>query len=117
MKFSKKLMDAINKAEWTMTEDDLYYNFQFYSPAGQDFNFCIDKNKAINLYTLSAEIYDFYNCFDVSEETYMWLDNTGHGKNGAPYDMKDVYEDMKICEIKIYELFDIIHNYSIERRK
>lgn len=26
---------------------------------------------------------------------YLWLDDEGHGSNGAPYDMKDVYEDME----------------------
>lgn len=33
--------------------------------------------------------------YDVSYETYLWLDDEGHGSNGAPYDMKDVYEDME----------------------
>ena len=33
--------------------------------------------------------------FDMSYETYLWLDSNGHGKNNAPYDMKDVYEDME----------------------
>ena len=99
-----------------MTEDNLCYNFQTYSPAGQDFYFCIDKNEAGDLDTLGAEIYDYYNCFDVSEAAYIWLDSTGYGKNGAPYEMIDVYKDMEWCENKIYELFEIIHNYSVERR-
>ena len=105
MKFSKKLMETIEKAGWTMTEDDLCYNFQTYSPVGQDFYFCIDKNEAVDLDTLGAEIYDYYNCFDVSEVAYMWLDSTGHGTNGAPYDMKDLYEDMEACQEMIMELY------------
>lgn len=36
--------------------------------------------------------------YDCSSEAYIWLDNFGHGKNGAPYDMHDVYSDME--EIK-----------------
>lgn len=116
MKFSKKLMEIIEKAGYVMTEDDLDYNFQFYSPAGQDFYFSISKINAIDLDTLGAEIYDYYNCFDVSEAAYMWLDSTGHGKNGAPYDMKDVYEDMEACESKIYELFEIIQCEEIRQR-
>lgn len=31
----------------------------------------------------------------MSYETYLWLDSNGHGKNDAPYDMKDVYEDVE----------------------
>lgn len=35
----------------------------------------------------------------------MWLDSDGHGINGAPYDMKDVYEDMEACQNMILELY------------
>ena len=31
--------------------------------------------------------------YDVSYETYIWLDNEGHGTNGAPYDMLECYKD------------------------
>ena len=48
-------------------------------------------------------IYQYWDDFDVCYETYLWLGDTGHGKNGAPYDMKDLYEDMQACE-------DMIHN-------
>ena len=116
MKFSKKLMETIEKAGWIMTEDNLCYNFQTYSPAGQDFYFCIDKNKSVDLDTLGSEIYDYYNCFDVSEASHIWLDSTGHGKNGAPYEMIDVYKDMEWCENKIYELFEIIQHEEIRQR-
>lgn len=33
--------------------------------------------------------------YDCSSEAYIWLDSSGHGKNGAPYDMHDVYTDME----------------------
>ena len=36
------------------------------------------------------------------------LDNTGHGLNGAPYDMKDVYEDMEACKKMVYELWKLL---------
>lgn len=44
--------------------------------------------------TLKNDLADYINDFDVSYETYLWLDECGHGKNGAPYDMKDVYENV-----------------------
>lgn len=116
MKLRKELMEAIENAGWNMTENKTYYNFEIFSPAGQDFVFDIDKNEVINLKTLSSEIYDYYNCFDVDEATYLWLDETGHGKNGAPYNMEDVLEDMKWCENKIYELFIIIQKEEIRQR-
>ena len=116
MKLRKELMEAIENAEWAMTEDERYYTFEIYSPAGQDFIFDIDKNEAVNLETLSSEIYGYYNCFDVDEATYIWLDESGHGRNGAPYNMEDVLKDMKWCENKIYELFIIIQKEEIRQR-
>ena len=117
MKLRKELIKAIENAGWSMTENKIYYDFEIFSPAGQDFCFCIDKNdKKDNLDTLSSEIYNYYNCFDADEATYLWLDKTGHGKNGAPYKMEEILEDMKWCENKIYELFEIIHKEEIHQR-
>ena len=33
----------------------------------------------------------------------------GHGKNGAPYDMKDLYGDMEACQDMIYELYQALN--------
>lgn len=58
-----------------------------------------------NVYALLNNIKDYYDNYDCSYEAYLWLDNTGHGTNGAPYDMKDVYEDMEACEEMTFELW------------
>ena len=60
--------------------------------------------------TLTNNLYERYSDFDVSSETYLWLDNTGHGTNGAPYDMKDLYEDMDACQEMIMELYNVFNN-------
>lgn len=39
------------------------------------------------------ELKSLIDDYDVSYETYLWLDKDGHGKNGAPYDMLDCYRD------------------------
>ena len=85
------------------------YTFIFskYSPAGQDFSFEADMEEN-NIQYLLDNIYDFYKNYDCSEEAYLWLDETGHGTNGAPYDMKDVYEDMEACEKYVLDLYDIL---------
>lgn len=51
------------------------------------------------------EIKNVLDNFDVSYETYLWLDESGHGKNGAPYDMRDLYEDMEAVEEMISKLY------------
>ncbi|EKC74665.1 hypothetical protein LEA_05631, partial [human gut metagenome] len=37
-----------------------------------------------------CELENFYEGFDPDYETYLWIGNDGHGKNGAPYHIKDI---------------------------
>lgn len=103
---NEKLLDKIKANGWSISDygDNTFY-FSKYSPAGQDFGFEIEGN---DLDEITSNIYQYYDDFDVSYEAYLWLDNTGHGNNGAPYDMKDLYEDMQACEDFIIELYEII---------
>ena len=87
------------------------YEFGKCSNAGRDFWFIVDSGD--NLKDFVQNIVEEYYRFDVSEETYLWLDNTGHGKNGAPYDMKDVYEDTAQCRDFIYELYKIVKEMCV----
>ena len=84
------------------------FSFEKYSPAGRDFYFevCVqNEDDEYSLYYNVADAIDTYwEGFDVSYETYIWLDENGHGKNGAPYDMSDVYKDTESCEKMIGDL-------------
>lgn len=106
-KTQKELINVIEKAEnldWSVNETKGDFTFSKYSPAGQDFNFQADSNGKAKI--LIENIKKAYDNFDVSEETYLWLDNSGHGANGAPYDMKDLYEDIEACEQMILDLYE-----------
>lgn len=85
------------------------FSFEKYSPAGQDFYFEVsvpnDDDEDIFYDNVEDAIYTYWEGFDVCYETYIWLDETGHGRNGAPYDMKDLYEDMQACEDMIHDLW------------
>ena len=107
----QKLIEIIEESEYTINYDcdSNFIDFGKYSTAGRDFH--IEINAGYNIDCLAQNIWDYYLTFDVSEETYLWLDNTGHGKNGAPYDMKDVYEDTQECRQFIVELYNIITDY------
>lgn len=90
--------------------------FRNYSPARQDFFFNVWTDGDGS--SLDHDIFEYYDNFDVSLEAYLWLDSDGHGKNGAPYDMKDVYEDMEDCAEMIKELYLYVnvikeHTYDI----
>ena len=61
-----------------------------------------------DLNSLIGGIKEYYDNFDVDSEAYLWLDDTGHGKNGAPYRMKDVVKDMEEVGKMIDRLLDAI---------
>ena len=79
------------------------------APNGLDFSFEVDIGDDIN--DFSRNINNTFMNYDVSYETYLWLDNTGHGKNGAPYELEDVLEDIKDCEQYINDAHIIVCRY------
>ena len=93
-----------------MCSSDLtVFEFSKYTPAGQDFSFSVTmKDNALD--SIVANIEEYYEGFDVDSETYLWLDDSGHGKNGAPYRMKDVLADMEAAERYIESLLDAIRD-------
>lgn len=102
MKKGIKWLIAIAESNgWSVDVDGNEYTFSQGSPAGQDFSFFItgeSKEELLN------EIKEYGKNFDCSEEASLWLDGSGHGTNGAPYDMKDLYEDMEACAEMVDEL-------------
>ena len=96
---------------YNQCEDDGEYCLEFgkNSDSGRDFAFDIFFNTLSDISDIADKIYEYYDDFDVSYETYIWLDNFGHGTNGAPYDMLDAYNDTKQCEGFIEELYNAIH--------
>ena len=99
----KYLLDEIERLDYNVQqEDENVYLISNFSPCGQDCNASIDTEDDADLFVENIRAYA--NDFDVSYETYLWLDDTGHGTNGAPYDMKDVYEDMEWWRDSLEEL-------------
>ena len=132
---TKGLLKRLTDASFTVSESDTDIEFGKYSPAGQDYHFIVNKDGINDLNDLQDKLYDQYNDFDVSQETYNWLDNTGHaravviinhkrgetydwldntghGKNGAPYDRADVYNDMSACQEYIEEARRLVYEYD-----
>lgn len=99
-------IEQIKSLGWdvSISEDLSLVNLQKFSPAGQDFNVQIETKNDKDIFI--ENIYNYYENFDVSYETYIWLDETGHGIKGAPYDMRDLYEDMEACEQMLLELYE-----------
>lgn len=115
----EKLLNRAEENGWHCTSCKASVDMGKYSPAGQDFNFTAyiptdedDDNTAAELFIDSIK--EYYSAYDPSYEAYIWLDETGHGKNGAPYDMGDLYNDMVACQKMIWDLFQDLHDYYYE---
>lgn len=101
-----KIEKIAEELGWTVTweknnDGTKFVMFSQYSPAGQDFNIELEYE---NLGEIEDKLREYYDSYDPSREAYLWLGNDGHGKNGAPYEMIDVYNDMKACEEMIDKL-------------
>lgn len=112
----KKICRIANSEGWQVDysytdekETDVIFSFKKYSPAGRDFYFGVsvpnEEDEDIFYDNVADAIYTYFEDFDVCYETYIWLDETGHGKNGAPRNMADLYEDTKFCETMILDLW------------
>ena len=111
----EKIYEIAERKRWQVDcyyvnkKTELCFSFEKYSPAGQDFYVSVsvpnEDDEDIFYNNVADAIYEYWEGFDVSYETYIWLDETGHGKNGAPYDMMDVYKDMKACEDMTHDLW------------
>lgn len=111
----KELLAAIEAEGWSvrssMQDGNHLADIAIFSPAGEDFCPTIWYGGG------SAEEFidgleSFIEGYDVDEETYLWLDSSGHGRNGAPYHIKDILEDkewslnkMKSLAAKLKEKF------------
>lgn len=104
----KEIIEKIESLGWSVYIDEVVVTLGKFSSAGQDFNIVVDLEEDVEDFI--ENIYNCYENFDVSYETSLWIDNEGHGINGAPYDMKDVYEDMEECKEFIYELYQDLKN-------
>lgn len=111
-KYLEKVKEIAENLDWNVDIDESYVYFQTYSSAGQDFNMAINIEDTPDKFCQAVNRY--YESFDCSQEAYLWLDNTGHGKNGAPYEMIDVYKDMEECEEEIYKLWNKLIEFDWE---
>lgn len=106
----KYLENKLKDTEWKVnttineSEEQVELSIEKWSPTGRDIVFeCEFKDKTTKE-DISKTFKEYYESYDVSYETYIWLDWDGHGKNGAPYEMKDVLEDTMWIENELKKL-------------
>lgn len=105
--FIGKVIDTANKKGWQAKVTVEQYNpidewcFSTYTSTGQDLNVEVQMDER-DVSTLITNLEDYFEAYDPEAETMLWLDSDGHGKNGAPYHMKDVLADMEEAWKKIH---------------
>lgn len=88
-----------------------YDTVTFYKKAPKGLDFSFEVNIGDDIEDFARNIHNLFMDYDVSYETYLWLDNTGHGKHGAPYELEDVLEDIQKCELYINDAHIIVCRY------
>lgn len=91
----------------TSTPNIVEFEFSQYTPAGQDFDFCVEMQDN-DIDGLLKEIERYYEAYDPDYEAYLWIGSDGHGKNGAPYHIKDIVSDMEAAEEMINTLYETL---------
>lgn len=92
---------------WSAYENEKDIDFSTCTAFGGDIDIVIDKGK--NLIDLAHNIYEYWNNYDVSYETSFWIGEDGHGINGAPYDLKNIYENFEKVKSMINDLYNVIN--------
>lgn len=114
MNIEDVVISVAQKEGWAVTierkaETDIFFEFEKFTPKGQDFIFSVDtRNNSLGL--LIDNILEYYQNYDPDYEAYLWIGPDGHGKNGAPYHIADIVEDMEAAAEMVYQLYDALCN-------
>ena len=110
-KIPQNLIDLLKEEDYSVYDDDSgYVRISKYSTAGQDWSTDIALGEDINEF--ADNIYSAYESYDPEYEASFWIGDDGHGKNGAPYHIKDIIDDMEECEGFIRRLYIIVRDYA-----
>jgi hypothetical protein len=96
----------INVDWYEISDGNTMVTFQFYTDYGQDVMLEIELEDWNDTEEICDKLKKLYENFDVDYETYIWIGEDGHGKNGAPYHIQDILNDMENAEKKLGELYE-----------
>lgn len=107
----ERIEACVNELAWKTkfyfhpNKREITVEFSLLSPAGHDFNMDISMVDG-NIRGFVENVKCYWDYYDPDEEAYLWLDNSGHGKCGAPHRMKDVAEDFEWIDNEIGKLYE-----------
>lgn len=103
----EQLTNVAEELDWRVVILDDCVELSKYTTKGQDFYFSLPKNSIhVN------ELYEYYDAYDPAEQSMAWIDPNGHGKNGAPDDIRDILDDMEEVKESLKTLYEALKNIN-----
>lgn len=108
------IIDITRELHWEMQYDKYCCELRKKSPGGLEFFFDINISPDLSQSEIVARFMANFHWqirnFDPSYEASIYLDDTGHGNASlnAPFDMRDVYNEMLHCKEMMIELYDAL---------
>lgn len=104
-----KIQNLAGNADWQTyfhsQGNQTAIEFENYTDRGQNLIVSIIVDNKATQNDIACELYEYWQNYDPDEETSLWIGPDGHGKNGAPYHINEILEDMKEAEKMIEELY------------
>ena len=107
-KIERRKKDSIRK------KDYWYVCFNTDTRFGQDVCFGYEVD---TLEQTKEEVLESHMNYDPSEEAMLWVGEDGHGKNGAPDDIRDIIADMEEVESKLQDLYTVLNGGKLESER
>ena len=97
-----ELLDKAEELGWCIHEDHEEWEFNQYSPAGEDFSFCVCTSDVNSAEDLTREVRSYANDFDAEEHAKMWIEAQGR-VSGVP-DIKTLVKDADDIKLMLNKL-------------
>ena len=106
---NKRIKRICEKLDWYIHEYKTDVELEKYSPAGEDFFFCVDKKDFIN------NVIEYAEDFDADEHAEMWVNNR-HTVNGVPQSVRTLIDDADAIKEMLLELAETLKTKICVRR-
>ena len=106
----KQYKEEIERLGWWIEEGDKQIEIGQYSPAGEDFSFCIDAEDLV------GQIRQYADSFDPDEHAAMWIEARGQ-VFGVPTSIRALIEDAEEIEKMLKDLADALEQVNAIAQK
>ena len=106
---NKRIKTLCEKLDWKIYEYKNDVELEKYSPAGEDFFFCVEKNDFVN------NVCQYAEDFDADEHAEMWVENR-QTVSGVPQSIRTLIDDADAIKKMLLELAENL-NRKIKTRR